>query len=153
MKRFYFIILIGILIAGCQSNNESKSDQEITTESNESISDKKVAETKKSIAYKLAVLEKGGYVSENDNLVKRFDNLIQQLDNKYNVNKQQIGDMTYKLKEVAGNRGITVSMIKAMEGATQVGNLTYAEYLGNYLTLREKGYLHDNTIESIKLLK
>ena len=69
------------------------------------------------------------------------------------MNKQQIGDMTYKLKEVAGNRGITVSMIKAMEGATQVGNLTYAEYLGNYLTLREKGYLHDNTIESIKLLK
>lgn len=152
MKRFYFLILIGILIAGCQSNNGSNSDQEIATESNESISNKKVAETENSIAYKLAVLEKGGYVSEDDNLVKRFDNLLQQLDNKYNVSKQQIADMTYKLKEVAGNRGITVSMIKAMEGATQVGNLTYAEYLGNYLTLREKGYSHDNTIKSLKLL-
>jgi len=162
MKRFYFLILIGILIASCQSNTGSKSDQEsskseqskdIAAESEEPLSDQKVAKTEKSIAYKLAVLEKGGYVSEDDQIVKRFDNLLQQLDNKYDVNKQQIGDMTYKLKEVAGNRGINVSMIKAMEGATQVGNLTYAEYLGSYLTLIEKGYTHDNTIESLKLLK
>ena len=162
MKRFYFLILIGILITSCQSNTGNRSGQEIakseqskdmTIESNESVSDQKVVKTEKSIAYKLAVLEKGGYVSEDDQMVKRFDNLIQQLDNKYDVNKQQIGDMTYKLKEVAGNRGINVSMIKVMEGATQVGNLTYAEYLGSYLTLREKGYTHDNTIKSLKLLK
>lgn len=105
-----------------------------------------------SIAYKLATLEKGGYVSEDDKLVKRFDNLLTQLDKKYKVNEQQIGDMTYKLKELLKEKGIEGNMIKIMEGANQVKIKTYAEYLGYYLTLREKGYNHDDTIESLKLL-
>ena len=105
-----------------------------------------------SIAYKLATLEKGGYVSEDDKLVKRFDNLLTQLDKKYKLNEQQIGDMTYKLKELLKEKGIDCSMIKVMEGANKVKIKTYAEYLGYYLTLREKGYNHDDTIESLKLL-
>ena len=162
MKRFNFLILISILIVGCQSNTGNKSIQEMIgseqsenqiSKSDESASDQVVAKKENSIAYKLAVMEKGGYVSEDDQIVKRFDNLLQQITNKYNVSKQQIGDMTYKLKEVAEDRGINVSMIKTMEGATQIGNLTYTEYLGNYLTLREKGYTHDDAIESLKLLK
>jgi hypothetical protein len=145
MKRFYFFILIGILITACQSNTESQSNT--ANQSNQEI-----APSEQSIAYKLAVLEKDDYVSEDDQIVVIFDDLLQQLDNKYNVTKQEIGDMTYKLKEITGNEGINVSMIKVMEGALQVVNLTYAEYLGNYLTLREQGYTHNNTIESLKLL-
>ena len=161
MKKFHILLFISILITACQSNTGSKSGQEIDKSeqskdmaagSDEPVSDQKIAKTEKSIAYKLAVLEKGGYVSEDDQIVKRFDNLLQQLDNKYDVNKQQIFDMTYKLKEVAKERGLKVSMIKVMEGATQVNNLTYPEYLGSYLTLIEKGYNHDDAINSIKLL-
>jgi len=140
MKKIYLLTLISILIAGCQSNTERKSTVE-------------VAKPEPSLAYKLATLEKDTYVTENDPIVKRFNNLLEQIDKKYDdVNKQQIGDMTNKLKEVAKERGLKVSMIKVMEGATQVYNLTYSEYLGSYLTLIEKGYNHDDAINSIKLL-
>ena len=104
-----------------------------------------------SIAYKLAVLEKGGYVSENDASVKRFENLLSQLDSKYQLGKQKIADMTYKIKEVSNDRGLKVSLIKVMEGASQIDSKNYAEYLGMYLTLLEKGYKHDEILDSIKL--
>lgn len=105
-----------------------------------------------SIAYKLAVLEAGTYVEEDSQLVRRFDNLLRLIDNRYSVSQQQIGDMTYKLKEVAEERGLKVSMVKVMEGATQIRRLTYPEYLGNYLTLKERGYAHEDILESLKLL-
>lgn len=140
MKRINILLLLSILIAGCQSNTNTGTTENPT-------------KTEVTIAYKLATLESGGYVSDSDQIVKRFDNLIQQIEIKYILDKQQIGDMTYKLKEVAANRGITVSMIKVMEGATQVNNITYAEYLGQYLTLIEKGYTHEKTLLTIKLLE
>ena len=102
-----------------------------------------------SLANKLATLEKGTYVAEDDKLVKRFDNLLDQVDKEYDVNKQQISNMTYKLKELLNEKGVVVSMVKVMEGAVQTKVKEYATYLGYYLTLKEKGYDHNTIIESI----
>ncbi|HEY5590949.1 MAG TPA: hypothetical protein VIK55_08010 [Paludibacter sp.] len=103
-------------------------------------------------AYKLAVLEKGGYVSEDDLLVKRFNYLLIQVNNQYEESQQQICDMTYKMKEMALGSGIKLSMEKAMEGAMQVRGKSYTNYCARYITLMQKGYKHDEIISTLKLL-
>jgi hypothetical protein len=110
-----------------------------------------------SIAYKLATLEKDGYVSENDLMVKRFDNLLGQLDNKYVENEQQLGDMTYKAKQLLEERGIKESMIKMMEGMNllfnqKLENQKYAEYISSYIVLRTKGQNHDEAVKGLQEL-
>ena len=104
------------------------------------------------MAYKLAALEKGGYVSENDVLVKRFNYLLGQVVSQYEENQQQICDMTYKIKEMAAESGLKLSMEKAMEGAIQVRGKSYTTYCARYITLFQKGYKHDEIISSLKLL-
>jgi len=130
--------------------NKKKDDLEI--EKNSTIVD-----PAQSIAYKLAVLEKGGYVSEDNLLVKRFDSLLGQLDDKYVENKQQLGDMTYKAKELLEKSGIKESMIKMMEGMNLLFNQVlenqkYAEYISAYITMREQGQTHDDAIKGLQAL-
>lgn len=104
------------------------------------------------ISYSLAVIEDGGYVSRDDALVKRFANLVSQLKTKYYpLTKQKIGDMTAKLKEMTDKRGLTISLVKVMEGALQVKNIKYSKYLGSYLLLKEKGYTHSEIVTAILL--
>lgn len=103
-------------------------------------------------AYKLAVLEKGNYISESDAIVKRFNYLLIQIDNQYEESQQEICDITYKIKEVALESGLKLSMEKAMEGAIQVNGKSYVTYCASYLTLFQKGYKHDEIILSLKLL-
>lgn len=108
-----------------------------------------------SIAYKLAVLEKNGYASENDQTVKRFDYLLTRLDNKYEDNKQEIADKTVKAKQLLENRGVKESMIKMMEGMNTINDpkdsyKNYNEYLTIYIILRSDLSSHDETIRSMK---
>lgn len=108
-----------------------------------------------SLAYKLATIQDGGYVSEDDLIVKRFDNLLDQLSDKYVENRQQIGDMTVKAKQILEGKGIAPNMVKMMEGMNLIisdgmGNQKYSEYLSPYIVLREKGQSHDAAIEGLK---
>jgi len=110
-----------------------------------------------SIGYKMAVVEKNGYVSENDLLVKRFDNLLQQLDKKYIDDKQQIADKTVTAKQILEEKGIKESMIKLMEGMSTIYDTKnkykkYNEYLSCYLILRIQGRNHDETIKVLQSL-
>ena len=110
-----------------------------------------------SIGYKMAVVEKNGYVSENDLLVKRFDNLLQQLDKKYIDDKQQIADKTVTAKQILEEKGIKESMIKMMEGMNTIYDTKnkykkYNEYLSCYLILRIQGRNHDETIKVLQSL-
>jgi len=108
-----------------------------------------------SIAYKLAMVEKNGYVSENDKIVKRFDYLLTRLDNKYVDTKQEIADKTVKAKQLLEERGVKESMIKMMEGMNTLNEpkdtyKNYNEYLTIYIILRSNLSSHDETINSMK---
>jgi len=108
-----------------------------------------------SIAYKLAVVEKNGYVSDNDQTVKRFDYLLSSLDNKYVDSKQEIADKTVKAKQLLADRGVNESMIKMMEGMNTLNDpkdtyKNYNEYLTIYIILRSDLPNHDETISSMK---
>jgi hypothetical protein len=108
-----------------------------------------------SIGYKLAVIEKNGYVSENDLLVKRFNNIVNQLDIKYIENKEQIGDMTVSGRNQLIEMGIKEQMINVMEGICRLTDLytkkkQYSDNVSCYLILRSKGFSHDEALKKLQ---
>ncbi len=109
-----------------------------------------------SLGYKLAIIEKnGGYVTENDMLVKRFNSLLKLLDGKYVGGKQQIADGTVKASQLLEKNGIHESMINIMEGMNKIYDLNnpypkYNTYLPCYVIFRINGYNHE---ESLSLLQ
>lgn len=109
-----------------------------------------------SIGYKMAVIEKNGYVSENDLLVKRFDNLLQQLDKKYVDDKQQIAGKTVTAKQILEEKGIKESMINIMEGMNKIYDLNnsynrkYIDYSTCYVIFRVNGYNHDKSLSLLQ---
>ena len=108
-----------------------------------------------SLAYKLATIEKNGYIKEHDLKVKRFNYLLSELDNKYLDSKQEIADKTVKGKEILEEKGVKESMIKMMEGMNILNDPNdtykkYDEYLTIYIILRKDLQSHDETINSMK---
>lgn len=108
-----------------------------------------------STAYKLATIEKGGYVSKNDLLVKRFQNLLDQLSNTYVENESRIADMTVNAKNILEKAGIQESMINMMTGmnlifSSKIENQKYSEYISAYIVLREKGYGNEEAIKGLQ---
>ena len=100
-----------------------------------------------SIGYKLAVIERNTYVSEEDPLVKRFNNMVYQLDIKYVENKEQIGDMTVAGRNQLRKIGITEPMINMMEGINRLVDIytkkkQYADNVSCYVIFRSKGLGH-----------
>jgi hypothetical protein len=109
-----------------------------------------------SLEYKLASIEKG-YVSRDDIIIARFRSLLQQLDSTYIESKQQIADKTLKTQELLKDRGIKENLLNIMEGmnrlfSTSAGSRSYAEDLGRYIFLRNKGQSHNEAIEGLRAL-
>lgn len=109
------------------------------------------------MGYKLAVIEKKGYVSENDPLVKRFENIITQLDLKYIENKEQIGDKTVTGKNQLERVGIKEPMINIMEGISRLEDIhtkkkQYGDYVACYVIFRSQGFGHLGALERLQLL-
>ena len=98
-----------------------------------------------SMAHTLAMLDQGGYISPDHDIVKVYERVLNQLDKKFTENKQQIGDMTVyvtdaleKIRIVQSNLSVMVA-INDIESPTQ----TYNIYVAYYLTYRENGYNHE----------
>lgn len=108
-----------------------------------------------SLSYKLATIDRGGYVSKNDLTVKRFNSLLNQLSVKFVEDKERISDMTVKAKQILRDNGIDQRMLKMMEGINslfyqKIANQKYSEYLSVYVTLRVKGKSHNEAIEGLR---
>ena len=142
------VIVLLVLIKPWSSNSsDSHTYQE---PKNKSLSEKSV-----SMAYKLAVLEKQSYVSENDILVKRFESLLNQLDSKYVDDQEKIADVTVAGIENLAKRGIEESMITLMEGMVQIYDssndyMVYHEYSASYVVLRIQGRPHQETLKILQ---
>jgi len=109
------------------------------------------------LEYKLAVINAGGYVSENHVTVARFRSLLNQLSNTYVENRQQIADSSVKAQEMLKDKGIEESLLNIMEGMNQlflrkIENQKYSEYVVAYIVLRNKGESHREAIEGLKAL-
>lgn len=111
--------------------------------------------SKESIEYKLACINAGKRVPRDHLTVARFKSLLQQLFHSYVEDKQQIADMSVKAQEILMEDGISENLITIMEGMNKIfyksiENQKYANYISTYMTLRNKGFSHNEAIESLQ---
>jgi len=107
------------------------------------------------IEYKLACIDAGRRVDQDDIKVARFRSILRQLSETFVEDRQQIADMSVKGQQMLKQEGISETLLNIMEGmnqlfSTTVANQKYAEYITAYLTLREKGQPHEQAIKGIQ---
>ncbi len=100
------------VVIGCSGRKESKESSNSTQED-------------MSLEYQLAVINKGGYVAENDLTVIQFENLLVSLDNKCEENPREIADVSVVVQTRLKESSINVPLLKIMQD------------LDNYIPLSE----------------
>lgn len=139
---FIIIIILGIVIY--LSSLQKDKDEPNSLESH-------------SLEYKLASIDKGYEVLEDDITIARFRSLLNQLDDKFVEDRQQIADMSVKTQELLRDKGISESLLNIMEGinsilVTELESQKYAEYAGTYVTLRDSGMSHQEVIDGFNAM-
>lgn len=138
LKPFFLLLLSIMGFFSCTGNG---------TSSNEN----------KTLEYKLAVIDAGRYVRDDDITVARFRTLLELLSEKFIEDRQQIADMTVKAQSILRDKGVSESLLSIMEGINGVfygdrGHQKYAEYVGAYVTLRIQGQTHDEAIRGLRAM-
>jgi hypothetical protein len=109
-----------------------------------------------SLEYRLAVINTGGNISENDPTIARFRSLLNQLSQSYMEDTQQIANMSVIIRDRLSANGIDESLLNIMEGLNQLlwpnesNKKGYSEYAFAYAGLRNKGLPHQDTIEILQ---
>ncbi len=70
-----------------------------------------------SLEYKLAVVNEGGFVAEDDPLVGRFKSVLDNLQPKCTESRQKIADMGVKAQQLLQNKGVDLSLLRVMQAA------------------------------------
>ncbi len=134
--------------------------QDVKPNQSESVQTKPNTASSDLLEYNLAIINAGGYVSEDHITVSRFRSLLDQLSSTYRENKQQIADMSVKAQELLKEEGVKESLLNIMEGLNQLfaiktenkkfPNPEYSDSLSVYATLRRKGQSHSEAIRGIQ---
>lgn len=111
----------------------------------------------RSTEYKLASLNAGRNIPEDDISVARFRSLLKQLSSNYVEDEKKIADMTVSAQSLLKNNGINESLINLMEGMNQLFTTKnekqkYAEYISAYCAFRNKGQSHDDSIQTLQAM-
>jgi len=146
------LLIASIIIASSEppsditDNNVISKETESDSQKNEkeqSASDESEKESaEESLEYKLAVINEGGYVSEDDATINRFRYLLKIINGKTKNSKQEIADMTCNGWEMLeDDYGVEVSLLEFMEGANDSIppnndiKVDYGEILAAYVLL------------------
>jgi hypothetical protein len=109
-----------------------------------------------SLEYRLAVINTGGNISENDATIARFRSLLTQLSQNYIEDTLQIANMSVIIRDRLSANGIDESLLNIMEGLNQLlwpqdsKKKRYSEYAFAYAGLRNKGLPHQDAIEILQ---
>lgn len=127
------------------TENKTTGKQDLTKKQSQSMS----------LSYGLALIEKNGYVSEDDVIVKRFDYLLKQLDKKYLESETQICDMSTVARQKLKDSGINATFLEIMEGMNRLNDPNdyeklYPEYVTLYIVLRKTIVSHTETIDQMQ---
>lgn len=112
--------------------------------------------TNTTLAQRLAILDGGQFVGDDDVKSARYRSLLTQLDGKYIENQQQIANMTLTAHKLLRDKGIEESPLTIMEGVNRLyfnlshTNEQYANIAGMYSMLRDKGMKHDEALDGMQ---
>jgi hypothetical protein len=92
------------------------------------------------LAYQLATINKGGYISKTDVTITRFDYLLRTIDKKTFESKQEIADMTVTCQKILREKyGIEMRLLSIMEDLNESipygSKVKYAEIATLYIQL------------------
>jgi hypothetical protein len=153
------LLVIAIALVGVACNTDlspaPRAKQTQPKRTAPSSADRNAASSEQALEYKLAVVDRGGYVAPDDMRVARFRSLLEQLSTKYVEKPQEIADMSVMLQNLLREKGISETMQNMMEGLNQVmdqpiGNQKFAEYGAMYVQLRDSGRSHTEAISTIR---
>ena len=138
MHKFVLIFLTAIVLTGCGESDEARQARIAAMP----------------IELKLATLDG---TSREDIHVARIRELLRQLSATYGETPERIADMTVAAQSSMREAGVAESLESIMEGLNRLAaiNLARDEYAGHaavYVTLRKKGFSHDDAIESLSAL-
>ena len=103
---FIFLAILGQIISSTDEPDNNKTEHSASTK----------LEPKKSLEYQLAVINNGGYVSENHTTINRFRYLLEILNSKTTNSKQEIADMSVAgIRLLKDKYGIEMSLLTFME--------------------------------------
>jgi hemolysin activation/secretion protein len=91
--------------------------------------------------YKLALINKGGYVREDDTTVNRFRFLLNRIESNTQNTRQEISDMTVKAWQILqSDYGKTVTLLQVMEEANdavgpETKGMNYADIMSMLIVL------------------
>ena len=80
----------------------------------EEAPEEEVAEVEESLEYKLAVINAGGFVEEDDETIQVFKGLLDKLEKKVVNSRQGIADITVKTQEILRDEGYNVELIQVI---------------------------------------
>lgn len=132
-------LTLNFLVFGCGGGEDTSS-----VSSNESLE------------RKLAEINSGGYVFEEDISVNRFRFLLAQLSDRFPESREKIADISVSAQNYLKKIGVAESLLNIMEGMYQATILVepktqgeYAEWIAAYLTVRERGLTHDEAVDGL----
>ena len=104
--------------------------------------------------YKLASIDAGGFIEENDIMVARFRSLLHQLSNKDDSNLQYISDASVRAINLLKGKGVEESLLNLMEGISSIRDRDlegkdYDGYCAAYIHLRARGLSHPRAVAGI----
>lgn len=109
------------------------------------------------IEYRLAVINKGGYVRKDDVTVKRFRTLLDQLSENCVEDQQQIANISLIAKDKINSNGMNVPLLNIMEDLNklvyrELKDERYSKYMFAYVGLRNNGLSHTEAIERLQAI-
>lgn len=114
--------------------------------------------TNTTLAQRLAILDAGHFVADDDVASARFRSLLGQLDEQYLETDMQIANMTLTTLKLLREKGIEESSLEIMEGINKLyfnlshTNEQYANIVAMYSMLRDKGMSHDDSLQGMQEL-
>jgi len=131
MKNFYKVVItVAVLLVffsfvlACtdttSSNQNTSSSQSTSTDTssgtqNSSDSQKSTSTDEYTIEYKLAVIDKGGYLDEDDPIVSQYRIAINNLKPKVNNTETEISDIAVRAQEILrDDHGINLTILKIL---------------------------------------
>ena len=148
--------LVGFLVVVGLCNNLTRDDETRTVATEEPRQQPREASTQ-TLEYKLATIDAGGFVREDDPSVARIRTLLGNLERKFSESQQQIGDMTVRAVEMLRDeKGVVQSIVDILEGMNRIttsssGELKYAEMVSAYIVLRgDESQTHEESIAGLR---
>lgn len=151
-KRFFIggivLFVLGIFVVAVLVNSNSSS-------SSDSPEEQSASDDAPSIPYKLASIEAGRHIDQDDPAVPQFAAVLAGLEKEYEMPEQQIADQSVKAQQLLQAAGVRENLFDIMAGMNEIFSdpqpgSQFTSALAMYVEMRKEGQSHDDALQAIR---